>query len=78
MGNKIDLLFVEKIFFWVGLFVALLVALRPSLVLRVLSYGQYKEGDVSSTVIKMVQVIAAVAAITLAVRLFLDFIQRGK
>jgi hypothetical protein len=59
----------DQIFFGIGFLVALIVLLLPTAVLRMLSYGRYKEGDIPAWNIKFLRVCAGVIVVSSTIEL---------
>ena len=55
---------IDKIFFGIGTVVALFVAWRPAAFFRTLALGRLREGEIPAGLLRAVQVIAAVVAIS--------------
>lgn len=59
----------DKVIFAIGAVVALVVALMPVTFFRAISFGRFREADVSPTLLKVIQVIAAFVTVSSVVHL---------
>lgn len=55
----------DKIFYGIGFLVAIVVFISPTTALPMLSYGRYKDGDVSALNIKILRACAFIMSISL-------------
>lgn len=71
-------MWIDRIFFGICILIAALVAFRPVVFFRAITLGRFDQANVTAGLLKTVQVISAVAAISLMVRLLIDVFQRGR
>jgi predicted membrane protein len=65
------------LFFGVGMLFSLSVALRPMPIFRVLSYGRrFRAGEAVPRSIRVIQVIAGVSVVCIAISFVVEFVQR--
>ena len=64
----------DKVFFGVCILVAVFVALRPVTFFRAITLGRFSPHEVSARHMRVVQIIAAVMAVSFVIRLVTDLV----
>ena len=70
------IILLDKVFFGVCILVGAFVALRPVIFFRAITLGRFDQHEVSSRLIRIVQIIAAVMAVSFAIRLVTDLFKQ--
>ncbi len=68
---------IDKLFFIMAFVVMAFVALNPDSFIRAITLGRSNGGDVSYFMLRMTQIIAGIAAVSIAVSLIISFLQSG-